>query len=361
MSIENGWKNGLTAALLIAVAACGGDAQADGSGEPAVDGSSSFVRVINVEVMPVEVSEFTELIRLTGTAMADQDVIVAAEESGIIRELFVDKGDRVRAGQAIAKIDDRLLSAQVNQARANAELAEEVWQRRKTLYEEDQVGSELAYLEARYAAEQSKANLAALQERLDRTVVRAAIGGVMDTRDIEIGTMVQPGTPLARVVVLNPIKIVAGVPERYAADVDRGAEVSVEFTVLDQTYDGTLTYVGAAVDPRSRTFPVEFRIPNPEGTIKPEMVANIGLVRGTLDEAIVVPEESLVRVENGFVAFVVTGSDEEPVVEARAVVRGSAQQNQVVVEQGLEPGDRLVVVGQQQVANGDRVRVVGSR
>ena len=361
MSIENGWMNGLTAALLLTVAACGGDAQADGAGTPAEDGSGTFVRVINVEVMPVETSEFTELIRLTGTVMADQDVMVAAEESGIIRELFVEKGDWVRADQPIAKIDDRVLAAQVNQARANAELAEEVWQRRKTLYEVDQVGSELAYLEARYAAEQTKASLTALQERLERTVVRAPISGVMDSRVVEVGTMVQPGTPLARVVVLNPVKIVAGVPERYAADVDRGARVGVEFTVLNQTYDGTLTYVGAAVDPSSRTFPVEFRIPNPEGTIKPEMVANIGLVRGTLESAIVVPEESLIRVENGFVAFVVTGSDDAPTVEARPVVRGAAQQNRVVVEDGLEPGDRLVVVGQQQVADGDRVRVVASR
>jgi membrane fusion protein (multidrug efflux system) len=149
------------------------------------------------------------------------------------------------------------------------------------------------------------------------------------------------------------------VPERYAADVTRGARVTVEFEVLNQTYDAELSYVGAAVDPRSRTFPVEFRIPNPEGTIKPEMVAKIGLVRSTIDAAYVVPEEALVRVEDGFVAFVVTGPDGSETVEARRVVRGPSQQNQVVVEEGLSAGDRLVVRGQQQVAEGDRVRVVG--
>ncbi len=358
MSIEKRWMQGLAGLLVVGLAACGGDAQADGTAEAEAEPSTGFVRVINVETVTVEPMAFTELIRLTGTVMADQDVIVAAEESGIIRELYVDKGTWVRADQAIAKIDDRVLKAQVDQARANADLADEVWQRRKTLYEVDQVGSELAYLEAKYAAVQTKASLASLQERLERTVVRSPIRGVLDTRDVEIGTMVQPGVAVGRVVVLNPVKIAAGVPERYAADVQRGAKVSVSFDVLRQTFDGELTYVGAAVDARSRTFPVEFRIPNPEGTIKPEMVANIGLVRATIDDAIVVPEEALVRVEQGFVAFVVTGAGGEQRVESRVVTRGPAQQNTVVVEEGLTAGDELVVVGQQQVAAGDRVRVV---
>ena len=359
MSIEKRWMKGAAVLLVATSAACGGDAQADGAAEaaPATDGSG-FVRVINVEVAEVAKSEFTEFIRLTGTVLADQDVIVAAEESGIIRELYVEKGSRVRAGQAIAKIDDRVLAAQVNQAKANADLAREIWERRRTLYEEDQVGSELAYLEAKYAAEQTRATYEGLQERLDRTVVRSPLGGVLDARDIEIGTMVQPGTPIARVLVLDPVKVLAGVPERYAADVRRGARVNVIFDVLGQDFDAELTYVGAAVEPRSRTFPVEFRIPNAEGMIKPEMVANIGLVRSTIDEALVVPEEALVRIENGFVVFVVRGAEGEETVEARTVVRGPAQQNQVVVEEGISAGDRLVVVGQQQVANGDRVRVV---
>lgn len=362
MSIEQGWKRAFAVSAVLALAACGGDAQADGASEAAPgEEASGFVRVINVETHEVSAGEFTELIRLTGTVLADQDVIVAAEESGIIRELFVEKGTRVTAGQPLAKIDDRVLKAQVDQARAQAELTAEIWQRRKTLYEEDQVGSELAYLEARYASEQAAASLAALQERLERTTVRAPIAGILESRDVEIGTMVQPGTPLARVVVLNPVKIVAGVPERYAADVKVGARVDAQFEVLERTYQAELTYVGAAVDARSRTFPVEFRVPNPEGTIKPEMVADIGLVRGTVNDAVVVPEESLVRVEGGFVAFVVTGAEGSEVAEVRSVERGPSQRNQVVVRAGLEPGDRLVVVGQQQLANGDRVRVVGAR
>ena len=107
-----------------------------------------------------------------------------------------------------------------------ADLAKETWDRRKRLFEEDQVGSELAYLEAKYASEQATANLNVLEERLARTTIRAPIDGILDSREIEVGNMVAPGTPVARIVDNNPVKITAGVPERYAADVRTGAEAA---------------------------------------------------------------------------------------------------------------------------------------
>ena len=91
------------------------------------------------------------------------------------------------------------------------------------------------------------------------------------------------------------------------------------------------------------------------------MVANVAVVRQSISDAIVVSQEALVRVETGFVAYVVEGAGPDAQVVARVVVTGASQQNGVVIEEGLEPGDQLVVVGQQQVAEGDRVNVVGSR
>ena len=112
------------------------------------------------------------------------------------------------------------------------------------------------------------------------------------------------------------------------------------------------------MNPRDRTFPVELTLPNPGGAIKPEMVADIEVVRNALEAVVVVPQEALVRVEDGFIAFVVEGASGAEVVQARDVELGPTQRNRVVVRSGLEPGDRLVVIGQQQVAAGDRVRIV---
>lgn len=172
--------------------------------------------------------------------------------------------------------------------------------------------------------------------------------------------MVSVGTDVARIVSIDPVKILAGVPERYVADVAVGATVTVHFDVLDRSVEGTISYVGATVNPQNRTFLVELVMPNPDRVIKPDMVANLELVRQRLADVIVVPQEALMRVEDGYVAFVVEGEGRDAVAESRPVELGSSQQNGVVIESGLRPGDRLIVVGQKQVAAGDHVNVVGT-
>ena len=359
MTIHARLKAGLLT-LLVGALACGGDVEAGGASEAGVlvEGAS---RVINVEISTVETRDFVERISLTGTVVAGQDVTISAQESGVIRRVIVEKGATVTVGQALLEIDDAVLRSQVDEATAQASLASETWARRKRLYEEDQVGSELAYLEAKYTAEQASARLATLQTRLGRTVIRAPIDGILETRLVEVGAMVNVGTDVARIVSLDPVKVVAGVPERYAQDVRVGASVTTVFDVLDISSEGRISYVGATVNARNRTFLVELEMPNPDGLIKPQMVANLGLVRQMVEGAIVIPQEALVRVEDGYVAFVVEGEGSDAVVLSRAVELGSSQRNEVVIETGLTAGEQLIVVGQQQVTAGDRVNVVGTR
>ncbi|HSR40890.1 MAG TPA: efflux RND transporter periplasmic adaptor subunit, partial [Longimicrobiales bacterium] len=342
-------------------AGCGGDAEAGGAPGTQAQAEQSYSRVINVEVRPVEATSFTERIRLTGTVHANRDVEVAAEESGRIEEILVEKGNPVRAGQPIMRIDGALLRAEVEQARARARMAEDTWNRRKALWENEGVGTEQAYVEARYAAQEAAANVERLEERLARTTIRAPFEGILDERRVELGSMVSPGVAVARIVDLDPVKIVGGVPERYAPDVETGTAARVSFDVFSgEVFEGKLTYVGATVNPDNRTFGVEFTLPNPDGLVKPQMVANIALVRRMLSDVVVVPQESLVRTEDGFRAFVVEEAGDGMVARARNVRTGPSQANQVVIHEGVEAGERIVVVGQQMVADGDRVRVVGS-
>ena len=349
-----GMTRGVALGLAAVVAACSSSAEAGDTVPPIIE---TATRVINVEVDPIVAGDFTELIRLTGTVRANRDVVVSATEAGLVSAILVDQGNPVRSGQAVARLDDTQLRAQVEEARARADLAWETWERYRRLFEEDQVGSELQYLEARYAAEQSAASLTALSARLDATIIRAPFGGVLDSRDIELGSMIMPGTPVARVVDLDPVRIRGGVPERFALDVRPGSQATVTFQVLEgEVFEGDITYVGAAVDPEDRTFPVELTLANPGGLIKPEMVANIEIVRETRTDVVVVPREVLLRVEDGYVAYVVEGTGDDGVARLREVRLGPAQRNLVVIEEGLQAGDRLVVIGQQLIADGDRVR-----
>ena len=361
--IVNWTRDAVTAGLLLPAVIAGGVAGCGGAqGEPSQevgDTGDGYSRVINVEVELVEARSFTSTIRLTGVALAMRDVMVSAEEAGVVRRILLDKGGLVRAGDAILHLDDAILKAQVGAAAAQAQYDAEVWESRRKLYEEDGVGSELAYHEARNAAEQSRGTLEALQIRLARTTIRAPVRGILNDRFVEVGTMVSPGTAVARVVQADTIRIMSGVPERYAAEVAAGAGATVSFDVLPgDAFAGSITYVGEVVDPDTRTFPVELTLPNPGGLVKPGMVADVSVTQGELPDAIVAPRQALVSMEDGQVVFVVEGAGGETVAAARAVEVAASQGNDVVIGSGLAPGDRLVVVGQQGLTDGDRVRVV---
>jgi membrane fusion protein, multidrug efflux system len=169
---------------------------------------------------------------------------------------------------------------------------------------------------------------------------------------------VSAGSDVARIIRIDPIKVAAGIPERFAGDVRPGASVRVTFDILPgEEFAGRVDFVGSTVNTRNRTFEVEIVIPNPGRVIKPEMVANVEVTRRDMAGAIVVPQEALVRVEDGFVAFVAETEGDVQVARVRPVVVGTAQRNRVVVSTGLGAGDRLIVVGQHQVADGDRIQI----
>lgn len=345
---------GVLAASAGLAAACG---QAGGAAVPASDGET--VRTMNVEVMEVRPRDFAHFIRVVGTVEAERDVTVSAEEGGVVEAIVAGKGERVRRGETLIRINDDVLSAQLEQAASQAALAEETWQRQKQLWEQDSIGTEIAYLQAKYNAETAKAQARGLSERVDRTVVRAPVTGILDDRLVEIGSMVAPGTPVARILDVDTVKIVGGVPERYAADIERGSPVRVTVDALaGREYTGTVDFVGAAVNGGSRTFQVEIVVPNPGLGIKPGMVANVQIARQMVEGALVVPRSAVLRLEEGYVVYVARRTGDGWRAESRAVEPGVSREDLVVIERGLEAGDRVVTVGQQQIADGDALRII---
>ncbi|KPK64196.1 MAG: hypothetical protein AMS21_06340 [Gemmatimonas sp. SG8_38_2] len=323
------------------------------------EANDAFIKVVNVEVAPVELSDFTAYIRLTGEVEAMNDVVVSAEESGVVEQLFVDKGQYVREGSPIAKIRDRVLRAQVEEAAAAAELARERYERQRKLWEEEQIGSEITYLEAKYQAELQAARHELLQARLERTTIRSPIAGVFDDRYVDVGEMVAPGGQVARIVAVDRVKVTGGVAERFAAAVHPGDSAVISFDVLgDQTVTGLIGFVGSAVDPRNRTFPIEVVIANPGRVIKPQMVANVLIANSRLEDVMVIPQSAIGRTEDGYQVFVVEEAGEGLAAKAQLIRLGPSYENLVVVEEGLNVGDQLIVRGQQLVEAGDRVRIV---
>ena len=287
------------------------------------------------------------------------DITVSAEESGSIARFFVEKGARVSRGQLIAKIDDAVLRGQVEEARATVELAQEQFERQRRLWEEEGIGSEIAYLQTRSAARAADARHRTLLARLDRTELRAPVAGVFDEKYVELGELVTPGTPVVRVVSTHRVKITGGVPERFGVDVQKGDSARVTFDVLPgRAFIGTIEFVGASVNAENRTIPIEIHLENPGGLVKGQMLANVQVERIRLKDVVVVPQEVLQRTENGYQVFVASDQDGRAVAAARSVELGPSYANRVVIEAGLSPEDPLITSGYRMVDDGSLIRVV---
>lgn len=353
------WSSLLLAVGSVVSISCGSGEPAVASGEEPTDQTS--VRVTNVEATPVALGEFRGFIRVTGEVEALYDVTVSAEETGRIERFLVEKGRRVRSGQAIARIENDLLSAQVDEARASAQLAHEEYQRQRQLWEEDSIGTEMAFLQRRYASEMAAARLSSLEARLQRTEILAPVTGTFEEKYLEVGEMAVPGAAVVRVVATDRVKIVAGVPERYARTVVVGDEVIVALDVFpDQDFTGEVSFAGASVDPRSRTFRIEVVLNNPEGMMKPAMVANLEVEREYLEAVISVPQQVVLRSAEGYKVFVVEQEGDGYLAHARTVELGTISGDNVVVTAGLEIGELLVTVGHQLVDDGSPIRIVNS-
>lgn len=348
---------GLTAAV-VAAGCAESSGSAAGEGDGAAADTTSAARVVDVETRTVRPGAFVDRLHMTGTVEAERTVELSAQESGRITELPAEKGTRLQAGAPIAEIDARELRAQLEEARAQADLAQERWQRRRELYEKKNAISELDYLQARSRAKQAAARVDRLEARLADKTIEAPFTGVLDQRSVEVGTTVSPGQTAATMVDLRPVKVSAGVPERYANDVAPGDSATVTVSSLDdEMFRGELTYVGSAVDEESRTLPIEIELPNLDGRLKPRMVADVSMVRRRWSESIAVPQDAVLRTSDGFAVYVIEDAESGSVARRRAVELGPRESDRVLVRSGLQPGDRLVTVGQQQLADGDRVRL----
>jgi membrane fusion protein, multidrug efflux system len=324
-------------------------------------GADEAVRIVNVEVAPVVTGRFDDFIRITAEVEAMHDVTLSAEETGRIVAFPAPKGAWVERGAVIAELDSEILAAQVREAREAAALADEQFERQRRLWEDERVGSEIAFLQARTNAAVSRARLETLEARLARTKIRAPFAGVFDDKYAEVGEMAMPGARIARVISSRQVKVTGGVPERYGIAVRAGARAEVTFDILPgESFSGRIRYVGAAVDPVNRTVPIELVLDNPGGRIKPRMIANVQVARARLEGVVVVPQQVVQRTEDGFEVFVVAEEDGRPVARRRAVTVGPTADNRVVVTAGLAPGDRLITLGQQLVDDGSRVRIVNA-
>ena len=339
--------------LSVLVSACSGD-----TAEMAESGDE-LVKSVNVVTQDVKPRTFTSYVRVIGTVETSNDIMNSAEVNGRVMSYAVSEGEQVRKGQTIVKIDDAKLRQEKARLEALASQAKENYERLKRIYEEDGIGSEIEYLNAKYNYEQMNSSLESIKVDLANTSIKAPFTGKLESRMVEVGEMVAAGTPVVRLIGSEDYIISAGVPARYADVVQTGDDVSVWFDTQDSdTLNAPIAYTGSSINPQNRTFRIEVDLPQKANQYKVDMIANLRLNTLRRDSVLAISEEYIYSKRNGYVVYVLSQNEKgDPVASERVVELGPSYKTDVIIEKWLMPDDKLITIGSAFLDDGMRVTV----
>lgn len=345
-----------------------------------------------VRVQTVEGHALTNELRYSATIDPAKSVNLAFQVSGYVTSILqktgadgkqrdVQTGDLTTSGTVLAVVDETPYRDKVEGAKA--QLAEAVakqgkadadYKRASILFKQQSMTApEYDTYKKEYQTGQAdvagaKAQLNAAEEDLQHCSLTAPLDGTILQRNIEVGGLASPGIVGFVVADITSVKAVFGVPSVVLADVKQGNSMSVTTeSVRDKIFKGTITSIAAAADSSTRVFEVEVTLPNPEGLLRPGMVAALQLPKATEKQvqdsgaAVVVPIAAVVRSSSnpdGYAVFVADGDGDSTKVRRTDVTVGRIHGNTVDVTGGLNPGARVVVRGATLVTDGEAVRII---
>ncbi len=305
-------------------------------------------------------------IRLPGSVQSATSAVVAAEVAGLVAEVPGREGSRVARGQPLARLRDddlalrlRYAEAQLKEAEARRVLAERNLERSRDLLDDevvsrqqhDAASAELQAWQGRVEA--LMAEIARYRLDLDRCTIKAPFTGVVVAERTEIGEWVDAGGPVAEMLSLDNLEIRVDVPERYIDSVRAGQGATVRIESLGGgSIAGRIVAVVPRADPQARTFPVKVRIPNPEGRISEGMLAEVSIPAGEAYRATVVPKDGVVTNGPARFVYVLNGDGS---VEQKSVRTGAGVGSWIVVEEGVQAGQKIVTRGNERLFPGQKV------
>lgn len=341
--------------------------------------------VVSVETLQQTV--FTHNVEIQGNVTTDQDVTVTPQFNGTL-SLFVKEGQRVAKGQVIGRVADGGLNDQYKQAQiqvsaaksqlaqiqAQANLAKIVYQKQGSLWKQ-KIGSEYQYLQAKtnyeatmkqvnamqssVAATQSAAN--AVKANLGKTAIVAPFSGVVDQIFTQSGQNVSsaPPTDILKLISLGTMRVEAKVPETYLAKVRQGTNVKVFFPTLNKSIDSRVKLIGNYIDPTTRTFTVQIPVANPEGYIKPNLLAQVKIEDYVNASSIQVPSQYIYEdAEKKSYVYVATKINGDSAFAKKVFVNlGEKSENSVEISSGLKAGDVLIKDGSKNLSDGQKIKI----
>lgn len=307
--------------------------------------SADTVRL--VEVAPVEMRALNLSEEFTAQLEAKVVNNITAQAGGRLKQLLVKVGDRVGAGQAVARMEaTQAAQAQIQLADAKTNFA-----RMDELYKVGGV-SKAQWEQAKSAVDQAKL---AYGNAAENTVLRSPISGFVTAKNYDNGDMTSPQLPVVVIQQIAPVKAVIGVSEQYYSYLKKGAAATLSVDALgEETFSGVVTNIFPTLDPVTHTVSTEIEVANKDLKLRPGMYARVHLDFGT-KEALTVPDKAIVRQAGSGARYVYVFSGGKAVY--RAVELGQQQGDLYEVVSGLNAGDQVIISAPSNLKNGLSVKL----
>ncbi len=311
------------------------------------------IKKVSVETIVLKAKKFSDFVSVVGSVKPFQKALLSTTEGGKIIKFNKDKGDFAKKGETILEIDNELLKANLEATKSQYELAEITFQKQETIYKQN-VNSEIQYLQAKYGMQQLKANLKMIQTRYNNTFIVAPFSGYIDNKFYDEGELAPVGQPIVNLIDIRKVKIEAGIPETYITSIKKGDKATIFVKAINKEYSGKISFVGTSVNSSNRTFPIEITIENKLKELKPELIAEVKIQTKAFDKMITVPTEVITRVDNGYIVYINNNGK----AESREVKILKRTGNLVAISEGLSDGDNLIIVGYQNLIDGQAIEEV---
>lgn len=323
-----------------------GDSKAD-------NGKSGKPKAMRLSGIVVQPETFDNNLSLSGSIEANEQVEIRSEVSGIVESINFQEGSNISKGQLLFKVNDRELRAQLSQANTKESLASENERRAKLLLQKEAISQE-EYEVARAEYASMKAQSQLIKAQIAKTAVRAPFSGRIGLRSISVGTYITPSILVANLVNIGKLKITFSIPEKYANQIKNNTILSFKVAGSTEKYSAKIYAIEPSVEVSTRTLQVRAIAENKDGKLLPGTFADVELPLAVIKDAIVVPTQAVIPVQNGNKVFISDfGKAKEVMVETATRTDAS-----LLILSGLKAGDTLITSGVMSLKNETPVKII---
>jgi RND family efflux transporter MFP subunit len=312
-----------------------------------------------VSLTTIQPAGFEHFIELQGRVDAQNISYVAPPngQGGVVKALYVTQGQYVRKGQVLVRLDDQLIRQQIEPLRVQLAAAEDTYRRTKNLFDQG-IGTYQQVLTAQTQAESLRKQIGIIQRQAGLMTVTAPASGVADVVNVRVGENFVGATalgPQIRIVNTGDLKVVTDVPENYLSKVTVGSNLEIILPEQNnRVINAKVNVVGKVINPSSRSFPVEAKIPA-NSNLKPNQLAKVHIKDYGNSNAITIPINTLQNDEKGKFVMLAAKENVKIFEKKRQVVVGELNGDQLEVKSGLQTGDQLITEGFQSLYDGQLI------